>query len=819
MQILKSFFLLAIANHAISKVQANNVYDSQICGTCLTCCNVDNSTSTQFTGKTIVQYTYPEVSLYGTYTIAQHNNGTTTTGEDYQYVVPYVDDFKSTFDRNVFVFTENNTAMDCSHSYLFYGSSANSTVNKKIPFVKDVNGYCTLDTTDALTRAEIAYKDKVYFAFNGLVDEGTNFNMMYDLSPSGLIVPIDDVIEYPYVIQSGSVSAVDTNGNGEFFIDVAFNVSDISVKAQTANSGTGCLSIDQLMANGNAYWLAKNGTNCNVSIISGGSGNATHGGLTYHLKIPQYDYQTCAAEYVSAVNGNLEFDFRLVLPRDSSETTETTDNNCYYFAENSNVQNITISMAQDLSAQVSAAYTNNFNTYLSSVEPKRCTPLSSYPTPHSKILFTLNATLPGTYGSTFSQVTLPTLDGLSIEWDTVNGQQPANIPCDSYSPTGNAADDYQVCQFNLRSIACEPTYLTTNNRCAFERNNSRLLTGFVLIEEMAGGQTSTYASADINLGLDNSDYDTSLCLAKDEASAIDVTDTFNVELDIQNYYPGYSVNWTATNNYTMNNDMIVRMKVGEIANSSFTFDSDLSLMFKTITIELSNPVTNAVITSYTWSTQDKSSFMDYSWSPYYKDPRFCTWYNAAATGAGAKCENFFVDGTRSNNHADSTWITTTMPAECQTTGTAAGEQDTNNRDHFLFTPRTWFQGNVNGYVDMKITATAVVEKCSPNARRLSQERKLLGGSGSSRKLLDPGADVVYISKDLIISFVTKSDGSTYVQTTSQSSGSWVADNKELVIIAAVLVGVIILGFFMAAVGKRRHYESMPYVISSAKPDF
>jgi hypothetical protein len=509
-----------------------------------------------------------------------------------------------------------------------------------------------LDINYQLTRDEIAYTDEIYFAFNYLVDEDSDFNIMYDLSPQGLIVPEDDILEYPYVIEDGSVTALDVNEASAFYIDVGLDVLDISVTEPGENAGTGCLDIDGLFNNSNAYWLTKTGGKCNVELISGGVGDATVDGRQYHLRIDQEDYQQCAVKDVELLNGNLTFTFRLVLPRDGTETVETSDSdNCLYFAQNENVQNITISMAQDVTADLDANFISNFNTRVASVTPERCTDPNQYPTPHSQIKFTIEATLPSTFGTDFDSVTLPELEGLSVEWDTVSGAQPNTIPCTDYAGEAGPEDDYKICQFNLRTVTCEPTYVTLDGECAFERNNTRLLTGFVLVEEMPSGQTATYPTGDINLGLDNLEFDISLCVPDDEDEAINVVDVFNVELDLQNYYTGFPVDWSETNNYTMNEDMIVRLSVGQVADSPFDFDEDLELMIKTVTVELSNPVTNDVITSYTWSPGDKANFMEYSWTPYFSDPRFCTWYNSGATN---KCEKFFVDGTRSNSHHDPT---------------------------------------------------------------------------------------------------------------------------------------------------------------------
>lgn len=826
MRVLKSLIFsvlaYAIGTHAVDS-------NSEICS-CTTCCNVANETSTHFTGKSIVEFTYPKVSLEGTYTIVGHryDDGNArrlvevVDSLPYQYVVKYENDFKTAFDRNIFVFANAGANLNCTESHLYYGNPVDTTY-KKIDFVKhETEDYCTLDINYILTRDEIAYTDEIYFAFNYLVDENSEFHIMYDMSPQGLIVPVTDIIEYPYVIHDGTVEANDVNEASAFYVNVSLNVFDIGAADISELNTTGCLTPDEIMAT-EAYWITKTGGKCPVEILSNGVGDQeVSPGRNYQLRIDQEDYQNCAVKDVELVGTDLVFTFRLELPRSYADTATNEGDGCYYFAENENVQNITISMSQDVTSTIDTAFISNFNTRVASVLPDqetKCSDGSIYPTPHAQIKFTIEATFPGTFGSDFSTVTLPELEGLTVEWDTVTGAQPATIPCTDYAGEAGSEDDYKVCQFNLRTVVCEPIYQTNDGECAFERNNTRLLTGFIVVEEMPGGQTATYPSSDLNLGLDHSTFDISYCQAAAEDAPISVTDVFNVELDLQNYYHGFPVDWTETNNYTMNQDMIARLSVGQIASSPFNFDDDLELMIKVVTIELSNPVTNDIITSYTWSVSDKKDFMSYSWTPYHSDPRFCTWYNSAATD---KCEKFFVDGTRSNTFHDATWITNVMPYECQEVGTVPADVDTNNYDYFLFTPREWFQDNAKGLVDMKITVTGVIHKCSNNPSRLLdavREGKIRGSDGRElQSVPDPDVDILYITDELIISFVTNDDGSSDLDIASTPPKSWLSENKTLVIVAGVLGGVVVLGIFIIALTRGKETYGI-LVGSHTGPDF
>lgn len=803
--IVATILLYTVSTHA-----------SEICS-CNVCCNVDNSTSTSFTGKTIVEYTMPKVSLNGSYTMIGHkyNNNTRRLSETvdsvpYQYVVKYENDFKTTFDRNIKIFASSGGNLDCNSSHVYYGN-ADDDLYKKIDVVEHESGeYCTLDIQRVLTRDEIAYTDEIYFAFNNIVDEGSDFHILYDMTPEGLIVPLNDIIEYPYVIHDGTVLATDVNDASAFYVNVSMNVFDIGVIDLSEYNTTGCLSIDELIAQ-EAHWVTRSGGECPVEVLSNGNGDENvEPGRNYQFRIDQEDYQQCAVDDVVLDGDDLVFNFRLMLPRSFEDTSADDGDGCYYFAENENVQNITITMAQDVSSVIDEVFISNFNTRIASVIPDReseCTG-AMYPTPHAQIKFTIEATFPGDFGSTFpsSGITLPSLEGLEVEWDTASGNRPNTIPCNSVAGNAGPDDDQTVCQFNLRTKVCEPIYGTDDGQCAFERNNTRLLTGFVVTEEMPSGQTATYPSGDMNLGLDNTKFASTFCASEEEDAPISVSDVFNVGLDLQNYYDGYPVEWDEVDNITMNTDMIARLSVGQLASSPFTFDDDLELMIKVVTVELTNPITNNIITSYTWSQQDKLDFMQYSWTPYHEDPRFCTWY---ASEKENKCEAFFDTANgRSNNFHDAAWISGRGQRECQAAGLPTSvPNNTNNFDYFLFNPRDWFNDNTNGIVDMKITVTGVIHKCSNNPSRLLSALGVRGAEHAPRQLqstVDPNIDVLYVSNELIISFVERDGEEPILSVRSNPNPvSWVTENKTLVIIASILVVMVALGFFIIAITKKK----------------
>lgn len=823
----------------IGFITKNNalITSNPICSCDGTCCHIDDSTNVDFTGKTIVQITYPDVSFTGNYTVINYQSfdGTTAVNETlpYQYVFKYNNGFKTNFDRNVLIFTDTaETTLNCSEASVFYGDPESNYYTKidMVTVSQDGSTYCTLDINGKLSRDELADDSDIYFAFNKLVDEQTQFNIMYDLDNSGVILPEEDIVPYPYIIQGGSVSATDVNDFTEFYIDVQLNVSNIDTTQ--AGIDPSCLSVDELFENGNAYWEVPGGTNCNVTLLSAATGDETTDGRTYNLKLSQYEYEACSLSAPRESGGNLYFDFRLVLPVEHTDTNEDTDDAaaCNYFSAPLNVQNVTVVMKQEVTSELTSEYITQFEPAVTSVYPQKCTNYDLYPTPHVKLKIEINASFPSANSVDFNTIG-QTYFGESWEsnvlhWDDGNDGTTPTYSCETYVDPANDgtgvgfdADDYVECVFKFISSVCEPVYTTLDDQCALERNTSRFVRDFTIEQTIVGGQTATYAADDINTGIDNLEWDNTFCQAEGERDVVQVNDLFETDLVLRNYYYNVSVDWANTSLLTLKDDMILRYRVGETANTPFSFTSDLSLILKTVVVTLRNPLTDTDISSYTLTSNDKASFMGFSWTPYRRDPRFCKWYDSA--GGNDKCKDFFIDGVRSNTYHDATWISEVMPKECQEESTLPGEEDDNNSDFFLFTPREWFRGDTDGYVEMKVKVTAIVHKCNDNRRMLldmNERRQMLG----KRQLqISPGGNnVLYVSDEIVVTFVVDDNGNEHVQV-AKTEKTWLQENQTLVIVIGVIGGVILLGVFFLWIQRRSHYGhiAIPTMSSVARPDF
>jgi hypothetical protein len=819
-------------------VQSNSLITSNPLCNCDTCCHIDDSSEVDFTGKTIVQITYPAVSYSGNYTVINHqyHDGTEAVNETipFQYVFKYNNGFKTNFDRNIKIFTDTaESTLNCTDAFMFYGDPESNYYTKieMIQTEQDGSSYCTLDINGKLSRDELADDSDVFFAFNKLVDENTGFNIMYDLDESGLILPEEDIIPYPYIIQGDSVSATSVNNVTEFYINVQLNVSNVDTTQ--AGIDPSCVDIDDLFKNGNAYWEVPGGTNCNITLLyATGSGDETGSGRTYNIKLNQFEYESCSTGSPRESAGNLEFDFRLVLPVEHTDTNEGSDDDaqCNYFSSPLNVQNVTVIMPASITDEITSNYITQFEPAVTAVTPVKCTDYDTYPTPHVKLKIEVNASFP-TANSVDYQTIGQTFFGESWEanellWDDNGDGSTVSYKCTPYvDPKGDGTgagldgDDYTECVFEFISSVCEPVYATNDGECALERNTSRFIREFTIEQTIVGGQTAIYAADDINSGVDNTEWDITYCQAEGEREVISVNDLFERDTVVRNWYNGSSVDWTNTTLLTLKDDMILRLRVGETADTPFSFTEDLSLIIKQVVVTLRNPLTDTDISSYTLSSTDKDNFMGYSWTPYRKDPRFCKWYDS--DGGNDKCQDFFTSS-RTNSFHDATWRSEVLPFECQVENTLEGQEDDNNADFFLFTPREWFRGDTDGYVEMKIKVTAVVHKCNNNRRMLGDAPTAKRLGGRELQVVAPGDNnVLYISDEIVVTFVVDDDGNEHVQVAKPAGKTWMEENQTLVIILCVIGGVILFGiiFFWLQRRDRRGHIAVPTIISGARPDF
>jgi len=198
---------------------------------------------------------------------------------------------------------------------------------------------------------------------------------------------------------------------------------------------------------------------------------------------------------------------------------------------------------------------------------------------------------------------------------------------------------------------------------------------------------------------------------------------------------------------------------------------------KTVRITLRNPATDDFITDYSWSVNDKLKYMKHSWSPYFTDPAFCTYYNS--TDETDRCRPFFErDTPRWNSYNDFTMDETVIDDVCQITNTLDGFEDNKNTDFWKMDPSKWFADSAQGYLKVVIDMVGVLKACGP-----ATSRRMLSSNTRGERQLTAGV-VTYVSDQLIILVNQENNTVTVVKTDPAKSST-----SSEVIVLAVGLGV------------------------------
>ena len=835
MRVLNSFVLGFVAMTGLSSGQIYDATDP-VCA-CTQCCNVLNSTA--FTGTDIQQITFPTTSLDGSYTLMDygtHDNGQARrllqesirgegrelaiiAGTPYQHTVRYVkEDGNGKLLYNPQIYSAAGV-IDCSQSHVYWRVMETETVTAgvtytagdlmKIPLVQSANGpFCQMDETagvfddgsgQGVSLKMLEQPDEVYFAFNKLVDEGSNYFIQFNRMESHLLVPVDSTIQYQYKIRDNSVSVTEEEVGGEFFIRVVFDVQDIE---NDVEPDVGCISLDDVVSSGNAYFGSEDESiKCPIVYNNPPSGDENIGnGRTYDLIFNQSSYEDCS-EALNVVDGDLQFQTTMRL------LTGSIGDSCFYFQPGSSQQAININVEADVTDRTTDVLAL-FSTDLISITPERCTPYDTYPEPQARMKVQINVTYAVDSGNTIERVTssIPTFSNSPIDLvpDTQGGGD-AFVCTDTPTSQGLLKE----CTYFFVSDTCERIYTTQNGECAFEYNSTRLIEDLVFQENYAGGYYVVRRSEPIDTGIQATAFPLGLCAAPDEAPAIDVSDTFNSSITMRNYYDGSPVNWGNATGLNFNDNVIVRLGVGEEAQATF---DNIELFIKTVTVTLRNPTANTFINQFSFNVLEKENLMGQSWTFFYEDPLFCSYYNGnGAPGDGEdKCQPFFDpfsdQTTRWNGHNSGGSLSqAAINNVCQRNNVGSPADDTRNvldnrnLDHFMFNPNKWFADNVNAFMEVTISVSAVIHKCGsnetiPTARLLEAADKM--GIDRNLQNLDPESQVLYVAKDIVVT-VNGDNGTNVVVVDNDEHSSIWDDHAALLIALIALASVmfcIIFGF-------------------------
>lgn len=769
---------------------------------CDQCCNVLNSTT--FTGSLFKSFTYPTVSLDGSYTLIDY--GTTTlpsdpgnelAGTPYQHVVRYVkEDGDGRFLYN-FQLSSSTGFVNCSNSHVYWrimeSEQVTPTMNYtqgelvKIPMAKsDVGEFCMMDYQGIISMNMLDNPDEVYFAFNDLVDEGETYYIQFNRHPSTLIEPVDSTVKFKYIIRPGSTEVQQVQSGNQFYMEVTFDVQDVEPNVTPDPS---CIPLDSLVSGAHAFFGSEDGaTRCPIEYAAAPFGDSKVGdGRTYTLRFNQSQYEDCAETITST---ETTIDFRTTLRLLSGSIGD----GCYYFMPSASSQAINIQVDADVTEDVSEVLTQ-FSSQIITITPQRCEPLADFIVPQVTLKIVINTTFAVVEGSVVERVTtsIPYIDNemFPLVPDTAGGSDA--YTCTRY--TGSDNTEYVDCQYYFTTNKCEKIYTTEDGECALTYNSTRLIKDLVFRETYPGGMYVIRRSPVLNTGLQATTFDLELCAPTGEAVAIDVSDRFPSSLQVRNYYDGVDVDWSNTTQLTFNDKMILRLGVGEAAGTTF---DNLELFIKTVAVSMRNPrENNRLINQGTFNVREKERNMVNSWMFFYEDPVFCTFYSPDGgvvedgdLDPENKCQPFYdpFDNqlVRWNNFNTESLNQTAIDHICQLSG---GGVDTRNTDFFMFDPNIWFADNVNAFMEVTLTVSGVIHQCGEN-QTIPTQRRL---EGSGWRLLEETPQILYVSKDITIT-VGGQNGTTVTIVDGPTKSIW--DEHTGLLTGLILVSSLFLLFII-----------------------
>lgn len=795
MRLFNSLLIGVLTFTGFQKLATAQDTDDPFCA-CTDCCYVDNTTD--FSYKNLVSLTFKDVSFSGEYTILDDGgthefNGTTYDGTPYQYVVKYRNDPLTEFDNNVRIFSADTGAtLNCSESFVYY-FKADGTPIKLDLILESEDGfsYCSIDIDEKLTRDEIndynAYGG-VYFAFNHLVEERTEFRIMFDID--NRVVPIDDVMDYQYFLNTTTLDA--GNEESDFWIKFILEISDINDMAVDGS----CLSFSDVMQD---LYLGPDDAdadrigNCTLGFFPGFVEPSAPGfgeTVTYEFILPQSKYERCA-EQISSNGDEIVFHSTLNFPTKNDEET------CFYFQPGFSRQPVTITIDADVSEQVTETF-EQYSIELLEMDIERCTPIEDYIIPQAQLRFIIRTTFAGDSNDlSWVQASVPYINGETGEsFDLFGGHSldsdASTFNCTTYDE--GLSTEYTECWHYFKTKKCENIYTARNDDgdevCAFERNNTRFIHNLEFRQELEGGLFVSHRSARLDTNLEFTFFPESSCTAPGDRAPINVNDVFPSNLVVRNFYYGVATNWTNTSDVSFNDNIILRLGVGEEAGTQL---NDLAVFIKTVVVTLAD-ANDIVLSQFTYNVAEKEQFMQVGWSLFFNDPHFCSWHDDALANT---CQSFYDSNTdRWNSGMDQTRVNQV----CQLQNTFPGEADTRNTDFFAFNPPTWFVDLVNRpYLKVTFTVNGVLYECEDLQRRRLEASDDVPRD-IRRKLQANQNSIMYVSDELVIIFGENAEGEEEVVIIEESPSSS-SETRTIGIVLGAVGGVLLLVALVFALAK------------------
>jgi hypothetical protein len=332
-----------------------------------------------------------------------------------------------------------------------------------------------------------------------------------------------------------------------------------------------------------------------------------------------------------------------------------------------------------------------------------------------------------------------------------------------------------------------------------------MLYDFSIRKDYQDGRYLIHSSPPIDTGVDHTSFNSDLCKPYDVDKVVDISDVFETELIAMNYHPApFHVDWTNTSMQKFDSDVILKFSVGQTTDTGQVVNfKDIEVFITDVTVTLRDPQDlNSIISRWIFTAENKKNSMWADWLLYYKDPRFCRYYDK--DDITERCNNFFIqDKGRWNKYNTEVLSTVTLDQQCQN----YNNRDNKNIDYFLFTPQHWFLDNIYTAVNVEFQVTAKIHKCGA-----ASSRRLLSGEYRPEFVggYNPEDILIYVTDSIVVSF-NEETGEIIDSKKIEKDDVW--DNKY----GPLVLGLIISGFVLLCMFisfgsynmyKYRHYSDI-----------
>ena len=590
------------------------------------------------------------------------DGGTEVGGVVYDQAIQYNAEVTWSFNQNIKVCEISSSyALNCSNTRLWL----KGTIVDSYEVVEDSTlECCKFQTYGAFTNAQlIDANENMFLLFKDTLDTNQNVIVMYD--DDSYVVSADDAQLFLYHLED---STTVTAGTNEIIITLTAN--EVNHTNNPSFNDTGCDDLDTSLAT-----IDIGG--CSIVRDSKPSANE------FRYTLQSTLYETCSVTSSFTNSDEIQYETYIQLENEDG-------NGCFMFQPGNDYQPLDIFLSQDITGGVGEETIQNVGVSVTNITSHRCLPYTDYVLDHAKVRFTLQFVLNGT-DITFDGT--PYLDQVSNTLSVVSKD------CVDQG-------DYVTCDVILETSQCERIYKNTaETGCVFDKNDRYVIYDLDITEtgNDAYNGTKSHNIANIDTIADITTFDLADCTTPDFITLVDVTDTYDGILAIQNIP---TADWDTPAEVTLRDELVMRIGISDALDFS-----TIDLQIKSIQFTLTDVVEDTELVQLSFSVQDKLNLMGFSSNNYYEDAHFCRYYNDDES-----CSRFYKTGTdRTNTFVESTLLGRISDI-CQT------GVDTTRFDFFSFDPDTWLRGITAPVIRVDYTVVAKLEVCNGTieARRLGE---------------------------------------------------------------------------------------------------